>query len=119
MFLGVFLVEKEREVGMQGDQNCWEFKKCGREPGGDNSVALGVCPASNTESFDMLNGGKNGGRICWSIVGTFCGGKVQGSFAKKQRSCIVCDFFQHVRTEEGSSEFQYLRPGQQYKTACV
>ena len=94
--------------------NCWEFKKCGREPGGKNSFEQGVCPASIDETYDLLNEGSNGGRICWAVVGTFCGGKVQGTFAAKQRSCIICDFFQHVRGEVGDSEFQYLRPGQEY-----
>ena len=26
--------------------NCWEVKKCGREPGGAKVAELGVCPAS-------------------------------------------------------------------------
>jgi len=27
--------------------NCWEFKKCGREPGGEKADRLGICPAVN------------------------------------------------------------------------
>jgi len=41
---------------------------------------LGVCPAVVDTSSNGLNGGKNGGRMCWAITGTFCGGQVQGSF---------------------------------------
>lgn len=35
-------------------QNCWEFKKCGREPGGAKASELGVCPAATDASSDGL-----------------------------------------------------------------
>jgi len=81
-------------------QNCWEFKKCGREPGGTKTGEFGVCPAAVDASCNGLNGGKNGGRICWTITGTFCCGKVQGTFAQKRSSCITCDFYKIVAEEE-------------------
>jgi len=62
--------------------NCWEFKKCGREVGGAKAKELGVCPAYPDH-----------GRSCASLAGTLCGGKVQGSFAHKLKSCIQCAFF--------------------------
>lgn len=80
-------------------QNCWEFKKCGREPGGPKVADLGVCPAAISGASDGINGGKNGGRYCWAVTGTFCGGKVQGTFAQKQLSCMSCDFFKQVRLD--------------------
>ena len=49
-------------------QNCWEFKKCGREPGGVKTAELGVCPAATTEKANGLNSGRNGGRACWAIA---------------------------------------------------
>ena len=64
-------------------KNCWEFKKCGRESDGDKINELGVCPACAKQEADGLNGGKNAGRICWAIAGTFCGGEIQGKFAEK------------------------------------
>ncbi len=82
-------------------QNCWEFIKCGREPGGEKAAKLGICMASIDISADGLNGGKNGGRMCWAISGTFCGKKLQGFFAKKQLSCRACIFFKKVKEEEG------------------
>lgn len=94
-------------------QNCWEIKKCGREPGGANVALLGKCPASADTASHELNSGKNGGRICWAITGTMCGGKVQGSFAEKRLSCLSCEFFRQVRVEEGT-DFKQLRPGQTY-----
>ncbi|OGP84390.1 MAG: hypothetical protein A2Z08_07535 [Deltaproteobacteria bacterium RBG_16_54_11] len=85
--------------------NCWEFKKCGREPGGAKIDELGVCTAATMTRANGEHGGKNAGRVCWAIVGTLCGGAVQGTFAKLN-GCIACDFYQLVRKEEGQ-DFQY------------
>jgi len=82
-------------------QNCWDFKKCGRQPGGNRVAELGVCPAATEKKADGLNGGLNGGRICWVLSGTFCGGKVQGTYAEKLGNCLECDFYRQVRAEGG------------------
>ncbi|MBI4823564.1 MAG: hypothetical protein HY805_04960 [Nitrospirae bacterium] len=82
-------------------KNCWEFKGCGREPGGKNAEKLGVCPATTDTRLDGIHGGKNAGRACWVVAGTFCKGEVQGTFAKKFGDCLKCDFFQLVRKEQG------------------
>jgi hypothetical protein len=50
-----------------------------------------------------MNGGKNGGRTCWAVAGTFCGGKVQGSYAAKLLTCIQCDFYDLVYEQERRS----------------
>ena len=84
-------------------ENCWEVKKCGREKNGVNTSALGVCPAALPFNYDGRNGGLVGGRYCWKIAGTHCGGEVQGSYADKLMSCVTCDFFKQVKTEEGPS----------------
>ncbi len=91
--------------------NCWEFKKCGREPGGEKIAELGLCPAASEESTDGVNEGKNAGRVCWAVAGTFCGGKVQGTFAEKYLSCMACDFFKLVKEQEGASNFHMYLPG--------
>ncbi len=96
-------------------RNCWEFKGCGRELGGAKVTELGVCPASSDTSSDTMNGGRNSGRMCWAIVGTFCGGEVQGSIAQKQLSWMACDFFSLVKMEEGAARFMPLRPEQVYR----
>jgi hypothetical protein len=82
-------------------KNCWEIKKCGREVDGANAEELGICPAALETCADGLNGGMNGGRACWAIAGTFCGGVAQGTFASKLGTCIACDFFKQVAAEEG------------------
>ncbi len=60
---------------------CWEYMKCGR----DKDATL-KCPAYS-----------NFGRICWAVAGTFCEGKVQGTFAQKYENCAKCDFYQMVQ----------------------
>ncbi len=99
--------------------NCWETKKCGREIGGAKTAELGVCPAAQDKTSDGINGGKNGGRICWAVAGTFCGGKVQGDFAQKQVSCMVCEVFKQVKKDEGITEFTMLKKAQTYKVPAI
>ena len=81
--------------------NCWEVTLCGREPEGTSIEPAGVCPAAADISFDGINSGVCGGRICWAVAGTFCGGCIQGSFAEKRASCLECDFYRMVQEEEG------------------
>jgi hypothetical protein len=86
--------------------NCWEFKQCGRQPGGPKVSELGLCPATTEEKLDGAHDGTNAGRSCWVVAGTFCKGQVQGSFAQKFKNCEICDFYQAVRKEE-NPHFQY------------
>ena len=95
--------------------NCWEAMQCGREPGGSKVRELGVCPAATDTSCDGLNGGSNGGRICWAVSGSLCGGERQGTHAEKLPGCFVCRFFQRVRAEQGWQRFVLLKPGQTYE----
>ena len=94
-------------------KNCWEMKKCGRESGGIKVSEFGVCPAAEDKSSDGINSGRNGGRLCWAVAGTFCGGKVQGDFAQKQVSCMACEVFKTVKSEEGGN-FTLMKSGQKY-----
>lgn len=84
--------------------NCWEFKKCGRQLGGDKVKELGVCPSAQIESVNGVHGGRNGGRACYVIAGTYCGGKVQGSFAQKLSNCMACEFYKLLLKEEGTAK---------------
>jgi hypothetical protein len=84
--------------------NCWEYKKCGREPGGARAD-LGVCPSATERKLHGTHAGTNAGRACWVVAGTMCGGKAQGTFAKKYENCEKCDFYKKVVEEEGK-QFQ-------------
>ncbi len=86
-------------------RNCWEFKQCGREQGGKKAGELGVCPASTDGRLEGVHGGKKAGRACWVLAGTLCGGKPQGTYANKYKSCQLCDFYHEVKGEE-RMEFQ-------------
>ncbi len=84
-------------------KNCWEFKNCGRQPGGAKEKEFGVCPASTDARLNGTNNGKNGGRACWALTGTLCGGKIQGTFASKLGNCMACEFYAMVKKEEGTA----------------
>ena len=66
---------------------CWELMQCGR----DKDASL-KCPAY-----------PHFGRICWAVAGTFCKGKIQGTFAQKSEDCKQCLFYQMV-TEKNHAE---------------
>ena len=51
---------------------CWEIKNCKKRK----------CP-----SYRKVQ------NRCWLTVGTFCGGKVQGEFAQKYKTCCECNVF--------------------------
>lgn len=63
---------------------CWEYMKCGRDK--DSTMR---CPAY-----------PDFGRVCWVVAGTFCEGKVQGTFAQKYEDCRKCEFYQRVKNKE-------------------
>ena len=75
--------------------------KCGRGPDGHHAKPEDMCPAAREETLDKVHGGKSSGRACWVLAGTFCGGTIQGTFARKQVACRRCDFYKKVNHEEG------------------
>ena len=82
--------------------NCWEFKQCGRQPQGEKVSELGICPVTIESRANGINEGTNGGRACWAIAGSLCGGKVQGSYAAKLGGCLQCEFFNEVRRQQAA-----------------
>jgi hypothetical protein len=80
--------------------NCWEFKRCGREPNGNKAAELGVCPVTTNDRLDGVHDGSKAGRACWMVAGSLCGGEVQGTFAQKMKNCMDCDFYNAVKNEE-------------------
>ncbi len=91
----------EHLITMAG-MNCWEFKKCGRQPGGAKEKELGTCVAATEKRLDGVNEGKNAGRMCFAVSGTLCWGKVQGSFAVKMSNCMECDFYEEIQKVDGA-----------------
>ena len=89
---------------MAAQENCWENRHCGREPGGARAHLLGVCPAATETRLDEINGGDNGGRSCWAVEGTSC----HETLGNKFTDCLHCEFLIQVQDEEGSN-FQIMR----------
>jgi diguanylate cyclase (GGDEF)-like protein len=54
--------------------HCWETKECGKTD----------CPSYKAENLR-----------CWQVSGTFCGGEVQGVFARKYGDCRKCEVFKN------------------------
>ncbi|MEW5994447.1 MAG: two-CW domain-containing protein [Candidatus Zixiibacteriota bacterium] len=78
--------------------NCWEFKNCGREPGGLMAEVLGPCPVPAAMEFDGSNGGIGAGRVCWLVNGGNCkNGSVRW---RRTQSCLECEFYHRVHYEE-------------------
>ena len=81
--------------------NCWEFKQCGREPGGFNTSELGVCPVSTYEQVSGVHSGKNGGRCCWIFYGAFsCGAGDPKTFDEHIETCNQCTFYMLLHKSE-------------------
>ncbi len=90
-------------------KNCWEYNKnCRNVHGAADSRSL-PCPSSTMVSLSGLNGGKNAGRICWNIAGSFSGHGIRKIALNDRPSCVRCDFFKLVEAEEGDN-FKFLTP---------
>ncbi len=104
------LYENPREGRRVGKLNCWEYMKCGRQPGGENARRFGVCPAATDTLWDGVHRGEKGGRICWKIPQTHCHQFLKETspetFAVKYQDCRMCNFYDHVRFEEPNDLFQ-------------
>jgi hypothetical protein len=78
--------------------NCWEFKNCGREPGGLMTGVLGECPVASAMKHDGINHGRAAGRICWKVRNSSAG-RVDLS-DNDCSSCHECAFYRRVIYEE-------------------
>jgi len=72
----------------RADVKCWEMKNCPPERR-DN------CPAYPDQ-----------GNACWTVTGTMCGGKEQGSYHEKIENCRKCDVYQMVRGDDAPVPLQ-------------
>ena len=85
-------------------QNCWEVKSCGK-----CTTILGddACPVCKEVNLHGIHDGVNGGRACWTISHTRCGGTTQGTFESKFHNCKECDFYKLVMKDlQGSFQLQ-------------
>lgn len=82
---------------MKRKLNCWEFKNCGREPGGIMTAESGVCPVARAGSFDGTNDGVAGGRACWEVRRQST--KLAANDICGTASCSTCEFRRRVNYE--------------------
>ncbi len=100
-FQWVLIYAQKKQGALEHKRNCWDVMRCGQSP--DNGKRPRKrCPACTELFLNGIHGGKNGGRACWALSETTCGGKRQGSFEKKQHICRACPFYSQVMQEEGS-----------------
>jgi len=60
--------------------------KCERQPGGAMVQELGICPGASSPHTE-----------CWLISGTLCNSEVQGTYAQKYESCLICDYYNKMQ----------------------
>ena len=81
--------------------NCWDYMKCGKGPGGEKTDKCATCPVASETLANGLNGGLNGGRICWIIAENNCIEDLKCSNLHHKSSCYSCEFRYKVTMEEG------------------
>ena len=86
---------------MMNKLNCWEFMKCGNESEGDKTDKLERYPVASESLANGLNGGVNGGRICWVIAEIYCGRRESLPHLQQKHACFSCEFRCKVMAEEG------------------
>jgi hypothetical protein len=91
----------QRKAGVRAIKiNCWDFHKCGRNIENKREDGSGICPALLETGLNGIHGGKNGGRVCWIIPGTLCGGWTQRKLVPKYVLCRLCNFKKTVFKDE-------------------
>ena len=86
---------------MKKKLNCWEFMKCGKGPDTAGSNGHDICSVASAVIADGLNGGDNGGRICWVIAENYFKGSIHCSEKRIIHSCYACEFRYLVTMDEG------------------
>jgi len=81
-------------------KNCWDYYGCGRQATRDCGTEHDVCPAYVETRLNGVHDGKNGGRACWVVRGTQCGGRIKRRVVPKFMACKLCDFKKTVIREE-------------------
>jgi hypothetical protein len=84
-------------------RNCWDYYRCGKQSKADNGKKHDVCPAYLETKLNGVHDGKNGGRACWIVAGTKCGGIIKRTLIPKFIICNLCDFKKIVMSEESQN----------------
>jgi signal transduction histidine kinase len=98
-------------MGKKVKLNCWEYRQCNLGPESETP-----CPAAMLKTSNGVNGGKNAGRLCWTVPNTPCFGKSMPSIVEKKKICFTCGFFHRVEEEEGD-QFHLVQLAQGVKNS--
>jgi hypothetical protein len=82
--------------------NCWEYKSCGRQPGGLLANEYGICPVARALDLDGTNDGQAGGRVCWRVHSRMANRKADNDLPILT-PCQKCDFYRRVLHEQADS----------------
>jgi len=72
-----------------------------KHSGNNGKKKCSECPVPSNANYNGINGGKNGGRVCWIILGTLCNENQQLVGTRQLEGCADCDFYRAVKEEEG------------------
>lgn len=95
---------------MAGTRNCWEIARCGREPGGSQAQALGVCPAALGESGNSIRHIEASERVSGTVTGNLCYAEIQGTTASQPEACPHCEATWRIQGDEGPRPAQAPTP---------
>jgi hypothetical protein len=84
-------------------RNCWDYYRCGKQAEGDHGKKHDVCPAYLETKLNGVHNGMNGGRACWIVADTMCGGRIKRTLVPKFIVCNLCDFKKTVISEESQN----------------
>jgi hypothetical protein len=96
------IIAQRRKSAQIMKVNCWEFQTCDKHAAGEQGNHIVVCPVFKETKLNGIHGGENGGRACWIVPGTLCGGRIKRSLIPKFMACNLCDFKKAVLKEERS-----------------
>jgi len=86
---------------MNKKDNCWDYMKCGKGPDENGKNKFIMCPVVFHEAANGLNGGVNGGRLCWLVASKKKYGEMKHLNQKRTDPCFFCEFHYKVMAEEG------------------
>ncbi|MCI5148900.1 MAG: hypothetical protein D3916_05850 [Candidatus Electrothrix sp. MAN1_4] len=100
VYQDILIIQLQKTIQQSGIEvmndskiDCWEFKKCGREPGGKNIEKYGLCSLVVSLEDNKINNKRNGERLCWSLRESACEGIMRECCVNEIKECRQCTFY--------------------------
>jgi hypothetical protein len=92
-------------------KQCWEARKCDREPAAESRRENDICPASLSWQFDGVNGEQNGGRFYRGFLERYAGAKNKGPMLGSSWIASIAIFLEWYMKRKGvSSSSLQIKP---------